>query len=279
MTRPAFDGERAMKVLVKQCAFGPRVPGTQPHEAARAYLAEELRKYADKVTVQAFQYDGIPMQNIIGVFNPEASRRILLCAHWDSRPHADMELDAARRKQAIPGANDGASGVAVLMELARLLKQQRPDVGVVIALLDGEDYGNFDTDEGVLLGAKYLARHYTNLGAKPVYGVLLDMVGDRDLVINRERNSQRVAPDVNDKVFQIAQELGYGKHLVKDPMVEIVDDHIPLSRGGIPTIDLIDFNYGPWHTLDDTPDKCSAASLAVVGETVAELVYRERGRP
>jgi hypothetical protein len=186
-------------------------------------------------------------------------------------------VNEEKRKKPIIGASDGASGVAVLLELARLFKERKPDVGVVLVLLDGEDYGDFVKDEGVFLGSRYFARNHT--GYNPEFGILLDMVGDKDLNIKREGNSDRFAPGTNAKFFNLARELGYGKYLIDSTGFEITDDHIALSTlGRIPTIDLIDFDYGPWHTLEDTPDKCSSQSLAIIGKTLAELVYRERGK-
>lgn len=276
VARPTFDGKRAFEILVKQCQFGPRPVGSEAHRKTRDYLVAEMRRYADKVITQDFQYRGMPLTNIIGVFRPEQRRHILLCAHWDTRPTADQEIDPALRRKPILGANDGASGVAVLLELARMFKEQKPDAGVAIALLDGEDYGNFETNEGVFLGSRYLARNQEDL--RPTFGILLDMVGDKNLDIYRERLSDTFAGDINRKVFRAAKDLGYEKYLIDALKFDIQDDHIPLNRAGIPTIDLIDFDYAPWHTLDDTVDKCSPESLAIVGETVAEVVYREAAR-
>jgi glutaminyl-peptide cyclotransferase len=275
--RPVFDGQKAYQLLVKQCEFGPRPVGSEAHLKTRDFLLAAMRKYADRTETQDFTYRGMPLSNIIGVFNPEAMRSILLCAHWDTRPTADMEIDPARKSKPIPGASDGASGVAVLLELARIFKEQKPQVGVILVLLDGEDYGNFEKDEGVFLGSRHFARNHSRY--RPAFGILLDMVGDKDLDIYPETYSQQYAPGVNAKVFRIARELGYGKQFIDNgKLVPVVDDHIALNQARIPTIDLIDFDYGPWHTLEDTPDKCSAASLTAVGETLAEVVYREASR-
>jgi glutaminyl-peptide cyclotransferase len=276
-SRAEFDGDRAFKLLVKQCDFGPRPVGTQAHKLTREFLMEEMGKYADKTVGQDFQYKGLPLTNVIGVFNPHAKRSVLLCTHWDTRPRADQEIDPKKKVKPILGASDGASGTAVLLELARIFKQQKPEVGVVLVLLDGEDFGDFIKDEGVFLGSRHFARNHD--GYNPEFGVLLDMVGDKNLNILREKNSQRFAPGTNTKIFELARQLGFGKQIIDREGYEITDDHIPLSmEGRIPTIDLIDFDYGPWHTLDDTPDKCSAQSLATVGKLLAELIYRERGK-
>lgn len=275
--RPAFDEKKAWAHLVKQCDFGPRPVGSAAHQKTRDYLVAEMKKVADKVVEQNFTYRGLPLTNVIGVFNAEAKRQVLLCGHWDTRPTADQELDPANQRKPIIGASDGASEIAVLLELGRLFKEQKPNVGVVIVLLDGEDYGNFERDEGVFLGAKYFAKNHQ--GYNPEFGILLDMVGDKDLDIHRERNSEGFAPAVNNKVFRIARELGYSKNFIDDrEYTNVSDDHFALNQAGIPTIDLIDFNYGPWHRLSDTPENCSANSLKVVGEIVAEVVYREKAR-
>jgi len=273
-TSAAFDGEKAFALLKRQCDFGPRPVGSQAHQRARDFLLEEMRRHADRATTQDFAYRGMPLTNVIGLFNESAQRRVLLCAHWDTRPRADQEIDPARQKQPIPGANDGASGVAVLLELARIFKERRPAVGVVIVLFDGEDYGDFQRDEGVFLGSRHFARNCKEFRAE--YGILLDMVGDRDLDIYREGYSDQYATSINRKVFAMARELGFGRHIIDEPRYTVQDDHIPLNTiARIPTIDLIDFNYGPWHTLDDTPDKCSPRSLQMVGSTIAEVVRRE----
>lgn len=266
-----------MELLRTQCAFGPRVPGTGAHRRTCDWMIAEMEKYADKVVPQEFKYHGLSLTNVIGFFNTKASRQVLLCAHWDSRPTADMEISPLKRRLPIPGANDGASGVAVLLQLARMLKSQPPKVGVVIALLDGEDYGDFERDEGVFLGSRYFASNIRKLCA-PKYGILLDMVGDRDLCIYREGTSEQRAGRINDLVFGIAGELGYGKYFRNTVRYTITDDHIPINDAGVPCIDLIDFDYAPWHTLDDTPDKCSAESLRIVGDVVAAVVYREDGK-
>jgi hypothetical protein len=305
--RPAFNAENAFKSLEKQCSFGPRYLGSEGHDKCKEYLTTEMKKYADKVTLQEGKYRGMTFTNVVGVFYPEGAKEpaknpILLLAHWDTRPIADgpNSAEAARgfrygtkgwnRLAPIPGANDGASGGAVLLELARLFKEQRPKVGVVIALVDGEDYGDFRGNngegDGVLLGSHLLAdklKEYPEIG-QPSFGILLDMVGAKNLVIPREENSHRFAPATNEKVFGTAQTLGYGDVFRYDETQWVEDDHMPLNRVGVPTIDLIHplpFNefqqrgYVYWHTLQDEPAKCSPKALKAVGETVAEVIYRE----
>jgi glutaminyl-peptide cyclotransferase len=274
--RPKFDSKIAFDLLVKQCDFGPRPVGSEAHAKLRDYLIAEMKKYADKTVAQDFTYKGMPLTNVIGVFNPEAKRQVLLCGHWDTRPTADMELDPAKKKKPILGASDGASEIAVLLELARNFKEQKPDVGVIIVLLDGEDYGDFEKNQGVFLGAQYFAKNHE--GYHPEYGILIDMVGDKNLDIYREVNSQNYAPGTNNKVFRIARELGFGKNIIDDLKTNVSDDHFALNQAHIPTIDLIDFNYEFWHTLEDTPDKCSAESLGIVGNLLAEVIYREKAK-
>ena len=268
-----FDSKRAWNHLLRQCAFGPRPVGTDAHKKTRDYLYTEMKLAADVATIQDFTYRKMQLSNIIGVINPDAKRKVLLCAHWDTRPTADEEVDPVKQRQPIMGANDGASGVAVLLELARVFHAKRPRVGVILVLFDGEDYGDFRKDEGVFLGSKYFAAHHA--GYTPEYGILIDMIGDKNLDIYREVNSQNFAPGTNEKVFRIAGEMGYRAKFIDDVKYDLSDDHIPLNRARIPTIDLIDFSYGPWHTLDDTPDKCSKDSLNIIGRTLAEVIYRE----
>lgn len=277
--RPKFDGEKAFAMLKKQCEYGPRPPGSAAHVKTRDFLLAEMKKHSNRVALQRFDHahsesgKKLDMWNVIASFGPTEGREILLCAHWDTRPTADEELDADKRKLPIIGANDGASGVAILLELARMFKLQPPEVPVTIVLFDGEDYGPTGAD--MYLGAKCFASKLD----KPesiLYGILLDMVGDRELNIYRERHSNGSAPEIVAKVWRTAKKLGYGEFFIDEPKYAITDDHIPLIKRGIPCIDVIDFDYAYWHTHEDTADKCSAESLRVVGETVAELVYSEQ---
>jgi glutaminyl-peptide cyclotransferase len=274
--RPPFDAQRAFADLEKQVSFGPRVPGTRGHLQCRDWLLTELEKYADRVELQTFTRvvngKSLRMYNIFGIFNENAKKRVMLCAHWDTRPTADEELDPVNRKKPILGANDGASGVAVLLELARQFKVKRPEVGVIIAFWDGEDYG--PDVNNMLMGSRYFAKNMGKL--RPTYGILLDMVGDKDLQIYKEGNSVYAAPQLVDKVWKMAGELGYRKYFPEAVKYTIIDDHVPLIEAGVPCIDLIDFDYPYWHTLQDTVDKCSPESLRVVGEVVAAVVYAEK---
>jgi hypothetical protein len=280
----AFDGGRAYDLLNQQVSLGPRVPGTSAHTNAVKLMERALKPRADLVSVDRFSEvaDGKPvdLSNILARFDGKSDKWVLLAAHWDSRPRAEYEVDAAKRKQPIPGANDGASGVAVLLELARVFSEKKPDVGVLMVFFDGEDYGQ--TESGMYLGARHFAANLGKLPAllqKPIkidYGILLDMVGDKDLHIYQEQNSLHAAPEVVRKVWSAARKLGYEDQFVPKPKFRIDDDHIPLIKAGVKCIDIIDFDYGPWHTLDDTPDKCSAGSLKTVGDVVARLIYEEK---
>ena len=304
-----FDGSKAMDILKKQCDYGVRPIGTPAHEKLKDYLISEMKKYADETVTQEFKYRGIPVTNVIGVFNPAGSdkpseRPILLMTHWDTRPIADGPYSTLVRNGVrfkfgstgwrpiapIMGANDAASGVGVLLEMARIFKEKRPKVGVVMLLDDGEDYGDFQADnhkgEGVELGARYFAKNFKTdkRFGFPMYGILLDMVGARGAFFVPEQNSISAASSVNLKVFEIGGELGYKKIFRSEGIQEVGDDHLSIIEAGIPTIDLIHplpFNeyqttgYTHWHTLQDTADKCSADTLKAVGDTVAEVIYRE----
>ena len=271
---PAFDSTNAFNILRKQCSFGPRPPGSPAHSQTRDYLASELRKYTDKVELQDFEHSTggkiLNMTNIIARFGGSDSKGILLCAHWDTRPTADQELEAKDEQRPIIGANDGGSGVAVLLELARMFRERPPAVPVTIVLFDGEDYG--PTTKDMFLGSAHFAARL--IGNPFRYGILLDMVGDKNLELYREGNSQRHAKAVTDKIWAAAGKLGHSQF--KDKVkYTITDDHLPLIEAGVPTADVIDFDYAYWHTLADTVDKCSVESLKVVGETIAQVVYSE----
>ncbi len=280
---PVFDEVRAFQMLKDQVALGPRVPGTAGHTRGLQFILRNVEPYADEVHKQAFAaaLDGrrVVMTNVIARFNPQADKHILLAAHWDTRPTADMEVTPDKRRQPIPGANDGASGVAVLLELARTFHQRAPGVGVVMVFFDGEDYG--PGMDKMFLGSKHFASQLDTTNAAPrkrdiLYGILLDMVGDANLEIPKETHSLRAAPAVLNRIWSAARELAYQDIFTETPGAAILDDHVPLIEAGVKCVDLIDFNYGPWHTLDDTPDKCSPKSLLAVGKVVAAVVYSER---
>ena len=269
---PRMDGDRAMAHLRAQTDFGPRVPGTEAHRRTRDYLVETLRRFANEVLVQSFPHEtengSVEMVNVVATFGPDGPDPILLSAHWDSRPFADQEEDPDRASQPIPGANDGASGVAVLLEIARQMKAVPPPVPVTIVLFDGEDWGR--TAATMFVGSRYYAAN--PIPTRPKYGILVDMVGDADLRIPIEPISQRAAPWLIDALWRIAEEIGIDA-FVREMGPPIQDDHVPLIRAGIPTVNLIDFTYPYWHTLEDTPDKCAPESLAAVGDVILRYLY------
>ena len=271
----AFDQERAFQDLVKQTTFGPRVPGTEAHAACAAWLIDQLKATCDSVWTEEFSQfvplvnDTMRFTNIIGRIGIASAKRVLLGAHWDTRPYADMDPDPARRTASFDGANDGASGVAVLLEVARSLAAEPPSVGVDIVFFDGEDLGRHSANEEWCLGSTYYSMH----NALPYeYGVIADMVGETGAEFRREGYSYRYARALQDRVWRIASELGE-RAFVDAQEESIYDDHVPFLLKGIPMVDVIDIRYPYWHTSGDTSDKCSAESLGAVGRVLLQLVY------
>lgn len=276
---PRFDSSRAFGILHKQCDFGPRPVGSKAHEQTCEYLYSQLKPLADSVSLQKFSHvrDGRTYQltNITAKFEGDKKQAgVLLCAHWDTRPTAEQELEAEHRAKPILGANDGASGVAVLIELAHMFHERRPDIPVTIVLFDGEDFG--PSGDHMFLGSRHFASTIRDETSRFRYGILLDMVGDKELTICREQLSENAGKEINDKIWETAKKLGYGKVFKDEVKYRISDDHLPLIEAGIPCVDIIDFDYAYWHTLEDTVDKCSPESLAAVGETIARVIYLER---
>ena len=280
-SRGAFDGAAALEYARAQLAFGPRVPGSEGARRAGDWLVARMRERADTVIVQSWTHrtkDGValPMRNIFAQIKPALAERVLYVAHWDTRPVSDNEYERELRETPSPGANDGASGVAMLLALADALKEVPPTVGVDILFVDGEDYGEFGPDTDVVIGAAYFAANVPVRGYRPAYGVVWDMVGDRDLRILQERHSLRGAPEVVEGVWTKAAALGYARHFVPSPGYQVMDDHVPLQRLGWPVIDVIDLDYPYHHTTADTIDKISAESLRVVGDVALALVRASR---
>jgi hypothetical protein len=270
-----FDGQAALRAVETQVGFGPRIPGRPGHAAEAAWLDSVLRPLADTLVVQAWthvtaQGDSLPLRNFVARFNPGASERLLFMAHWDTRPISDgpNSRDSAA---AVPGANDGASGTAVLLGVAAALHKAHPTIGVDLLFVDGEDYGVFAAEADVLIGSKYYAANMPP-GPLPLYAVLFDMVGDRDLQIYQEGNSLLGAPEVVNLVWEVARKAGHGDVFQPTPRHTLTDDHISLQAKGIRAIDVVDFDYPYWHTKDDTVDKVSAQSLQAVGEVALALV-------
>ena len=280
-TSTGFSGSAAYGYAKAQVDFGPRVPGTPAAKKAGDWIIQQMRARADTVIVQSFTYttaDGkkLPLRNILARFRPQLSERVLYLTHWDSRPVSESASTEAEKKMPVPGANDGASGVGMFIALGDVLKRSPPNVGVDLLFTDGEDYGQFGPPEvDVLIGSKYFATHLPSPGYKPLYGVLWDMIGDKDLRIPYEMNSFQQAPEVVSRVWQTAADLGYGDVFVQESGGLITDDHIPLLNTGLRVIDVIDLTYAPHHTPQDTMDKISAKSLAIVGDVATALVTRK----
>lgn len=283
-----FNADSAMSYIRQQLAFGPRVPGTEPARKTGDWIIAHLHATADTVLEQRWTHTlangkPLPMRNIFARFKPNAKERILYVTHWDTRPVADMESDPVKAGMPIPGANDGASGVALLLAVSDALKKAPPGVGVDLLFVDGEDWGTFTPDVDVLIGATYFAEHLPSAGYRPLFGVLWDMIGDADLNIYQEVNSAQAAPEVVQKVWGLAKDLGYEKYFIPEAKEPITDDHVPLIKAGLRVIDVIDIDYGPrnasglvttsyHHTLDDTIDKVSAKSMKIVGDVAVALL-------
>jgi glutaminyl-peptide cyclotransferase len=274
---PAFpvDGARALSRVRHQVEAGPRVPGTPGHEAIRDWIERELVRLGARVELQAFTDStlGHPLEltNLIGHFGPANGRRILLCAHWDSRPFCDQDPDPARRGDPLPGANDGGSGVAVLLEVAELMSRTAPQVPVDLVFFDGEDQGAASESDQFCRGSLEYARRIDPKQIKAAF--VFDMVGDRDLEIHPEVESARRSTNLVALVMQAARATG-ARHFQPAPRWDVFDDHIRLLDAGIPAADLIDFDYPAWHTSADTPDMVSGESLAEVARVAAWLVFK-----
>jgi Predicted aminopeptidases len=294
-----FDADSAYRLIERQLDFGYRVPGTPSHDRCGDWLAAELAsRGADTVLVQrgevtAWNGDRLPIANIMGRWNPDAEKRVLLLAHWDSRPWADRESDAAKRDKPIPGANDGGSGVAVLLELARGLSDSGLDKGVDILFVDAEDYGtpehasvwSEDSEDTWCLGTQYWLKNLPEFNGrvyKPDYAILLDMVGGYDAKFHREYFSGRLAPKIVDKVWSAAAQAGHGNRFVNDAGSPVTDDHVYLLKAGIPAVNIIECansetgTFNPtWHTHADGIGAIDRETLKAVGETVARVLSQD----
>ena len=279
---PPVDGARAFARVERQVAFGPRIPGSPGHERMREWLVAELRRLGGEVEEQRVTDStlGRPLElvNVIARFpggDENATRRLMLCAHWDTRPWCDQEPDSAFWNEPCPGANDGGSGVAVLLEVAECLAIRRAPVGVDLVFFDAEDMGHPSRPGEYSLGARAYAKRLPPPGdpRRPVAAFLFDMVGDKDLDIRVEGTSAELAPNLVEQVLEAARATG-ARSFHKDVGYRVTDDHIPLLEAGLPAVDIIDFDYPAWHTRRDLPDQVSAASLAEVSRVAAWLVYR-----
>jgi hypothetical protein len=273
---PEFDGDRAYDYLVKQVEFGPRVPGTEASARCRRYMCEHFSQLGLEVDSQVFNHDDsysrstIVMVNVVASAWGESDAALVLMAHYDCRPRAEYASIPELMEKPIDGANDGASGVAVLMEMANLFAARKPPCRVDLVLVDGEDWGVTGDRDNYMLGSREFARR--GIRDRYRFGIVVDLVGDSDQQIYREAFSERYAKPLNDVIFETAARLGISTFYdsVKHP---VLDDHISLNIGGVLSADIIDFDYAYWHTELDTPDKCSGESLANVGRVLAEIVY------
>ncbi|MFH1278665.1 MAG: M28 family peptidase [Candidatus Eisenbacteria bacterium] len=275
---PAFDGGEALRLIETQVAFGPRVPGTEAHGAMAEWLEGELETRGAKVSIRPFggvsalTGEALSGTNLIASYRTDLDERIFFGAHWDSRALADRDPDPLRRGEPVMGANDGASGVAVLLVLAEMMRRDPPPVGVDLLLFDLEDQGESGSEEGYCLGSRALAAGAAITGFRPEYGVVIDMVGHRDLTIYRERASLQCCARLVEKVHDTGARIS-PERFPEAGLVELYDDHVPWIEAGIPAIVLAGTGFPEWHTTADRPGICDAASLGAVGELLAHLVW------
>lgn len=282
-----FDGARAMSWLERQCALGPRIPGTAGHAALQTAIVDHARSLGLAVHRLPFErphpYEQrtLKLTNLVILAGRGDGPRLWLGAHYDTRPFCDRDPDPARAARPLTGANDGASGTAVLLHLAELLAAEPPPRPVALIFFDGEDLGRAADLDGFCLGSRWLADHWNDFGAPlsgppPVGLIVLDMVGDRDLAIPQEGYSLALAGEWTRTVFERAESLGLTA-FVQAPGPTVFDDHVPFLRRGLPAVDLIDFDYPAWHTAADVPAACAPASLEQVGALVWDLIRRPPG--
>lgn len=288
---PIFSGENAFELVEKQLSFGPRNPNSEGHKKQAEWMVSELKKLADTVYIQkadlkAFDGTILKSTNIIASFNPDYKKRMFVSAHWDTRPFADQDVE--NENQPILGANDGASGVAVLMEMARLLKENKTTKGIDLIFFDAEDYGQPSIsdyppmEDSYCLGSQYWSKnpHTPNYNAQ--FGILLDMVGAKNAVFTQEGYSRQFANNYLQKVWNYANILGYGNFFSKQKTGPITDDHYYVNTiANIPTIDIIQYDkttatgFGRyWHTHNDNIDTVDPVTLKAVGQTVTQVIYQ-----
>lgn len=278
----AFSADSAFSYAARQVAFGPRVPGTKAHSDCADWLMEKLKSTGADVSEQTASlttFDGvkIPMRNIFARFNPQADNRILLLAHWDCRPWADNDPDPAKHKLPVDGANDGASGTAVLLELARVVAADSIPVGVDILLCDAEDWGTENDDDSWAMGARHFAQNPPVAGYAPDVAILVDMVGAQGATFMREYFSQQANPELADRIWAIGHSLGYADMFPNRIGSAVNDDHVEFIKAGIPAIDIIDYREGEgffpgWHTASDNMDAISPSTLGAVGRVLETYI-------
>ncbi len=284
---PRFDESHAFSYLVAQCDFGPRNPGSDGYYACLDYLITELDQSANEIILQDFSYQErrynkqYNLENIIARFNPDSEFQTVISAHWDTRPWADQEDLRQDRDQPIIGANDGASGVAILLELAKIMGENPPPIGVNLVFFDGEDMGVPGENETYCQGSRFFAKNLPI--PRPNEAINLDMVGDKQLVLPIERYSLEYHPKLVRHLWDRAKEMGLDAFIGRVDYA-IYDDHIPLNEiAGIPSIDIIDFKYPNsyanfWHTMNDIPENCSEESLGQVGDLMVDYIYNREGQ-
>ena len=291
---PRFSASNAMQFISEQCEFGPRVTGSEASRLCGDYLVERFKSFGADVeeqtsTVTTWDGSKLSARNIIAHINPSNPDRILLCSHWDSRPWADNDEDEANHRTPILAANDGASGVAVLLEICRLLQEKPVQVGVDLICFDAEDLGTpqwaedrSDASDTWCLGSQFWAEKASSDGYKARYGILLDMVGGFGTSFSREGVSMQLAGPIVNRVWQLAGQLGYRQFFPLKDSGYITDDHINVNRAGVPCIDIIPYyregpsSFGPtWHTIKDTPENIDRNVLEAVGQTITQLIYNE----
>ena len=292
---PDFNADSAYIYLQEQCDFGPRTMNSTAHDKCEKWIIQKFEQYGCKVTTQKATlngYDGTPLRstNIMASYNPKATTRIMFCAHWDCRPWADNDPDSTNWHKPIVAANDAASGVGVMIELARILKGSGLELGVDFICFDAEDYGTPQWFEGEdpgdtwALGAQYFANNLPE-GYAPRYGILLDMVGGVGAKFYREGMSMQYAPAIVKKVWNAARQVGYGSYFPKADGGMITDDHIPVNQtANIPCIDVIPYypdcaqsSFGPtWHTIADNMDNIDKNTLKAVGQTMVQVLFTEK---
>lgn len=305
ITAPVFQSDSAYAMIEKQVAFGPRVPGTAAHKTCGDWMVSTLKSYGATITEQTtslktFEGRSIPVRNIVASFDPEKPNRILLCAHWDSRPYGDKDKDSALHKKPIDGANDGGSGVGVLLEIGRQLSLAPTQVGIDLVFFDAEDLGTAEfadnakevLNDGYIsswcLGSQYWAKEKHVKNYNPRFGILLDMVGAQNATFNKEKYSQQNASDVVNLVWNTAYKLGYSSLFTAEEIEGVVDDHVFVSKGGVRCIDIIDtkpqimamglggYVFGTYHhTHNDNMSIIDKSTLSAVGQTLMQVIYNQ----
>ncbi len=289
LVSPDFNADSAYAFVKAQVDFGPRIPSTAAHAKCLAYLETKFKSYGATVFIQSAKvqtYDGKnhTLKNIIAAFNPDKKQRVLVTAHYDARPFSDQDPDTTKRNKPFDAANDGGSGVGVILEMARQIKQKQPNVGVDFILWDIEDYGkNNDPAENETtwcLGSQYWAKNPPVKGYQPVWAVNLDMVGGANAQFTQDEVSRQYAPQVVKKIWDTGIEIGYSAYFVNKPAAKIIDDHFWINKAGIPCVDIIHYSdaagfYINWHTQSDNLKNIDKNTLKAVGQTVLEVIYRE----